>query len=241
MVDKTTIFFGLAILVAIVIAIMYFKKATPTICPSIKEAVDEGYDIGYIDGINAVDDDDTDIKETFYDYEYDKGGKKYEKKTGSKFVKKDGGQCPPHTKEVKKGKHEGKCEKQMSWYNTYRAKDDKGRLFTCSGGRVAKDGNCVCDGKQGKTWNGSKCVCDKSRGLKWDSKTKRCRNKHDGRTASTPVLKFNPKPCPRFQKWRGDRCQCDYDNGLWWDGKACICDTGKGWVWDGNKGKCVRK
>jgi len=249
---KSTVFLGLAILlVVIAIYFLYFNKPAPKcVCQATKESVDEGYDIGFIDGINAVDDDDDDDKETFYDYEYDKGGKKYQKRTGSKFVKKVGGQCPAHTKEVKKsGKWKGKCEKQMSWYKEYRGQDSKGKSFTCTGGRVAKNGNCVCDGNQGKTWNGSKCVCDKSRGLKWDSKTKRCRNKHDGRTASTPVLKYKPKPkpvskpasqsCPRFQKWNGSKCECDYSQGVAWNGKDCVCDTSKGFEWNGTK--CVNK
>ncbi|AGE48490.1 hypothetical protein PBCVAN69C_430L [Paramecium bursaria Chlorella virus AN69C] len=244
---------GLAIIAVVVIAVMYFKKDTKCVCPSVEEAIEEGYEIGLADGINAVDDDDTDVTETFYDYEYDKGGKKYEEKTGSKFVKKVGGQCPPRTKEVKSGKHKGKCEKSMSWYKTYRGKDSSGKTFTCTGGRVSYNGNCVCDTKSGKTWNGSKCVCDKSRGLKWDSKTKRCRNKQDGRTASTPVLKYNPKPkpsskpsskpasqsCPRFQKWNGSKCECDYSQGVAWNGKDCVCDTSKGFEWNGTK--CVNK
>ena len=238
----------LVILIAAVIALAVFWFVTKDgeSCPpppkcDCSDNVDESYYIGYIDGINGtVEEEEIVKKEPFYDYEYQEGSKKYQDKTGSKFVKPVGGQCPQHTKKVTYGKHKGKCQRQYSWYDTYRGTDKNGKLFTCTGGRVAKNGYCVCDEASGKVWNGSKCTCNSAKGMKWDSKTRRCRSKTTGQSAeSQKHQEAEKKKCPRFQKWKDGKCQCDYANGLWWNGKDCVCDTGKGFVWNGKK--CAKK
>ena len=209
-------------------------------------AIDEGYDLGYIDGSNMTTFGTVDTKETFYDYENTAGkGKKTESKTAV-FVKPVGGLCPKHTTEITSGKNKGKCQRTGDWYKTYRGTDEKGRTFTCQGGRVSNGKECVCDESAGKKWNGKKCVC--TDGFFWDSKMKRCVKKggwSDAMKNVKPKAGPSPKPgpssksCPRFQKWDGSKCVCDYAAGIMWDGKNCVCDYGRGYQWDGKN--CVKK
>lgn len=177
------VFFHIIIVVLLVLSIyLWYTKTSSKSCPVAPKCdcaseIDEGYDMGYADAMNSA----ACSRETFYDYE-DTTAKKYQQRTGSKFVSSVGGQCPPRTKMVKSGKWKGKCERDWSWYQVYRGKDTTGKLFTCTGGRIAKDGKCMCDATGGKVMKGSKCVCDKSKGFKWDSKTRRCRT-GGGKTA----------------------------------------------------------
>ncbi|AGE49174.1 hypothetical protein ATCVBr0604L_473L [Acanthocystis turfacea Chlorella virus Br0604L] len=133
--------------------------------------IDEAYDLGYSDGSNltTIADEDDNAVETFYDYETSKKkskkdentagkGKKYQKSTGSPIVKQVGGLCPKDTQEITSGKNKGKCQRTGDWYKTYRGVDEKGRAFTCTGGRVSNGKQCVCDTNAGYQWNGSKCV-----------------------------------------------------------------------------------
>jgi hypothetical protein len=221
-------------------------KVVPVPMPSEKcdcsNQIDEAYDLGYTDGSNMTTIDADDAKETFYDYENTAGqGVKYEKSTGSAIVKKAGGLCPNATKEITSGKNKGKCERSAEWYKTYRGTDEKGRAFTCTGGRVSNGKQCVCDESSGKYWNGKKCMCRSD--YYWDSKSKKCLKKGQFKDMLNkmpkPASKPSSKSCPRFQKWDGSKCVCDYAAGIMWDGKNCVCDYGRGYQWDGKN--CVKK
>jgi hypothetical protein len=246
----------IAVLVILLAATLYMwitKPAAVKIIPVTQETcdcsnkIDEAYDIGYADGFNLTTVDADDAVETFYDYEESSAGKgkKIEKSTGSPVVKKVGGMCPKATQEITSGKNKGKCQRTGDWYKTYRGTDEKGRAFTCTGGRVSNGKQCVCDESSGKKWNGKKCMCTSD--YSWDSKSKRCikkgqfkdmLNKMNDKKA--PASKPASKSCPRFQKWDGSKCVCDYANGLNWDPtrNECVCDTHKGYNWNAKTGKC---
>jgi hypothetical protein len=236
-----TIFHAIIPVLLAVIAILWFRntnaaKTTPGKCDC-SDAIEEGYDMGYIDGFNLTSvetpDDTMGAKETFYDYENDDGdghGKKYQQRTGSKFVSPVGGQCPRYTTMVKSGKWKGKCQRSMDWYKVYRGQSSDGKLFTCQGGRVAsKDGkSCVCDASGGKVWNGSKCVCDKSKGLKWDSKTRRCRDEKSGKSAFSKSKKpETKKPEPKKSEPKKPEAKPATTLGCVYSPRVA---TPKGWV-----------
>ncbi|AGE56647.1 hypothetical protein ATCVNEJV2_500L [Acanthocystis turfacea Chlorella virus NE-JV-2] len=248
----------LVVLLAMTIYMWFTKPTAVRIIPvdtqstcDCSNKIDESYDLGFSDGSNlttmAEDEDDT--METFYDYESSAGkGKKAEKSTGSSLVKQVGGMCPKATKEITSGKNKGKCQRTGDWYKTYRGTDEKGRAFTCTGGRVSNGKQCVCDEASGKKWNGSKCMC--TSGYNWDSKSKRCIKKgrfkdllNKVNAKKTPASKTGSsgsKSCPQFQKWDGSKCVCDYAAGINWDPTTnrCVCDTNKGFHWNGSK--CVK-
>ncbi|AGE59803.1 hypothetical protein ATCVTN60342_553L [Acanthocystis turfacea Chlorella virus TN603.4.2] len=202
-----TVHIIIAILVVLLAATIYMwitKPSAVQIIPANQETcdcsnkIDESYDIGYADGSNlttmAEDDDGT--METFYDYESSAGkGKKKEAKTGSPVVKQVGGLCPKATKEITSGKNKGKCQRTGDWYKTYRGTDEKGKAFTCTGGRVSNGKQCVCDESGGKQWNGKKCMC--ASGYNWDSKSKRCIKKGQFKDLLNKMnAKKAPKPSP---------------------------------------------
>ncbi|AGE55066.1 hypothetical protein FK949_gp243 [Paramecium bursaria Chlorella virus NYs1] len=82
-------------------------------------------------------------------------------------------------------------------------------------------GQCVCDPRQGVTWDGKSCVCDMKNGWNWDGK------------------KCVKGACPQFQtRDSKGQCVCDPRQGVTWDGKGCVCDMKNGWNWDGKK--CVK-
>ncbi|AGE49206.1 hypothetical protein ATCVBr0604L_558L [Acanthocystis turfacea Chlorella virus Br0604L] len=200
-----TVHIIIAILVILLAAAIYMwitKPSAVQIVPATQETcdcsnkIDEAYDIGYADGFNlttmAEDDDGT--METFYDYEESSAGKgkKYQKSTGSPIVKPVGGLCPKATKEITSGKNKGKCQRTGDWYKTYRGTDEKGKAFTCTGGRVSNGKQCVCDESSGKQWNGKKCMCTSD--YNWDSKRKRCIKKGQFKDA---LDKMNAKKAPK--------------------------------------------
>ncbi|AGE59772.1 hypothetical protein ATCVTN60342_463L [Acanthocystis turfacea Chlorella virus TN603.4.2] len=259
-----TVHIIIAILVVLLAATIYMWFTKPTavqIIPATQETcdcsnqIDEAYDIGYADGFNltTVAEEDDNAVETFYDYETSKKkskkdentagkGKKYQKSTGSPVVKQVGGLCPKDTQEITSGKNKGKCQRTGDWYKTYRGVDEKGRAFTCTGGRVSNGKQCVCDEASGKQWNGKKCMC--TSGYDWDSKSKRCIKKGQFKDLLNKVNAKKPaasgsKSCPQFQKWDGSKCVCDYAAGVNWDGSKCVCDTNAGYQWNGSK--CVKK
>lgn len=172
------IFHTLILVVVIVGIFVLYRQRCPPPMPTkcdCSAQLDEGYDMGYVDGVNLSDVNKAkETKEGFVDFEYGSDSKKYEQKTGSKFVSPVGGVCPRYTQMVTGGKWKGKCRRTGDWYKAYRGKSADGRLFTCTGGRVSNGSSCVCDTASGKTWNGNKCSCDNSKGLKWDSNKKRC-------------------------------------------------------------------
>ena len=252
-----------------------------------EDAFEEGYDTGYVDGVNLTENmQPAEGKETFYDYEdeyieeedvvyddaeneeddndyeEDYGARKYQEKTGSKFVKKVGGECPNLTTEVTTGgKWKGKCKKTASWYTVYRGEKD-GKKFTCTGGRVSDGrGGCACDDGAGKVWNGNtkKCNCDKGKGLTWNKRVKKC-VWSDGKSVETTG-------CPYGQKKNSSgKCECDTGKGFVWDGMRsrcvlrdtskntwdgacarfqvkkdgrCVCDTKNGLMWSRERGDCI--
>ncbi|AGE59771.1 hypothetical protein ATCVTN60342_461L [Acanthocystis turfacea Chlorella virus TN603.4.2] len=247
---------AIAILVILLAAAIYMWVTKPSavqIIPATQETcdcsnkIDEAYDLGYSDGSNltTIAEEDDDSVETFYDYEDSSAGKgkKYQKSTGSPVVKPVGGLCPKDTEWITSGKNKGKCQRTGNWYKTYRGVDEKGRAFTCTGGRVSNGKQCVCDEASGKQWNGKKCMC--TSGYDWDSKSKQCikkgqfkdaLNKMNAKKAPAP----SSKSCPKYQKWDGSKCVCDYAAGLNWDPtrNECVCDTHKGYNWNAKTGKC---
>ncbi|AGE59461.1 hypothetical protein ATCVOR07043_557L [Acanthocystis turfacea Chlorella virus OR0704.3] len=161
--------------------------------------IEESYDLGYADGFNltTIAEDEDDTMETFYDYEYDKKGKKTEAKTGGSVVKAVGGLCPNKTQPITSGNNKGKCQRTGDWYKTYRGTNEKGKAFTCTGGRVSNGKACVCDESSGKKWNGSKCMC--TSGFSWDKKSKQCIKKgqfNDLLKNMKPKAGPAPKPSP---------------------------------------------
>jgi hypothetical protein len=156
---------------------------------------------------------------------WDDGGKKYQEKTGSKFVRPSGGVCPKETTMVPSGKWKGWCQRSMNWYQKYRGKDTKsGKLFTCTGGRVAVGNTCICG--DGKIWKNGKCVCDSSKGLKWNNSQKRCMTgggSSGGSKSSSSGGGSSSSGCKPGQIRRASdgKCVCDSSKGLKWDGSKC--------------------
>jgi len=158
---------------------------------------------------------------------YDDGGKKYQEKTGSKFVRPSGGVCPNETTMVPSGKWKGWCQRSMNWYQKYRGKDTKsGKLFTCTGGRVAVGNTCICG--DGKIWKNGKCVCDSSRGLKWNNSQKRCTtgggssgSKSPSKSPSKNTSGGGSSGCKPGQVRRASDNKCVCASGTKWNGSKC--------------------
>ena len=153
----------------------------------------------------------------------DDGGKKYQEKTGSKFVRPSGGVCPNETTMVPSGKWKGWCQRSMNWYQKYRGKDTKsGKLFTCTGGRVAVVNTCICG--DNKVWKNGKCVCDSSRGLKWNNSQKKCTAGGGSSGSKSPSKNTSgggSSGCKPGQVRRASDNKCVCASGTKWNGSKC--------------------
>ncbi|AGE53362.1 hypothetical protein PBCVFr5L_904R [Paramecium bursaria Chlorella virus Fr5L] len=154
---------------------------------------------------------------------FDDGSKKYQQKTGSKFVRPSGGVCPNETTMVPSGKWGGWCQRSMNWYQKYRGKDSKsGKLFTCTSGRVAVGNTCICG--DGKIWKNGKCMCDSSRGLRWNNSEKRCTTgggSSGGGKSSSSGGGSSSSGCKPGQIRRASDNKCVCAPGTSWDGSKC--------------------